>query len=43
MFASAALTPRPPMTILVSKIMIVGSVTLLAAAMAVLLIRGFRD
>jgi hypothetical protein len=42
-FASAALTPRPPMTILAAKIMVVGSVMMLAAAMAVLLARGFRE
>lgn len=43
MFAAAAMVPRPPMTVLVSSLLVIASVMLLAAAMAVVLWRGFRD
>ncbi len=42
-FATAALVPRPPMTIVASNIMVVASVAMFAAAMAILVLRGFRD
>lgn len=42
-FAVAAVMPRPPVTAAVASILVVGSVALLGAAIAVVLIRGFRD
>jgi hypothetical protein len=43
MFATAAVVPRPPMTDAVAPILIVGSVVLLGAAMAAVLLKGFRE
>jgi len=43
LFAAAAVVPRPPMPLLVSKLMVVGSVILLGMAMGVILWRGFRE
>lgn len=43
LFAAASLLPRPPMTALISNVMVVVSVILLGMAMGVLLWRGFRE
>jgi len=43
LFGGAAFVPRPPMPLLASKLLVVGSVILLAGAMAVVLWRGFRE
>jgi ABC-type uncharacterized transport system permease subunit len=43
MFTAAAVVPRPPMTAAAASLLIVGSVALLAAAIGVVLLRGFRD
>ncbi len=43
LFGAAALAPRPPMSVAVSKLMVVGSVILLGMAMVVILWRGFRE
>ena len=43
LFGAAALVPRPPMTLPVSNVLVVGSVVLLGLAMGVLLWRGFRE
>lgn len=41
-FVVAAFVPRPPLTERLSQVLVVGSVGLLAAAMALVLWRGFR-
>ncbi|UCC68118.1 MAG: hypothetical protein JSV79_13585 [Armatimonadota bacterium] len=43
LFAAAALTPRPPMTPLISNCLAVASVILLGTAMGIVLWRGFRE
>jgi hypothetical protein len=43
MFAAAALVPRPPMPGLLAKALVLGAMGTFAAAMAVLLARGFRE
>ncbi len=43
MFAAAALVPRPPMPVAVASVLVVGSIVMLAAAMGVVLWRGFRE
>jgi len=43
LFATAALGPRPPMTIAAANAMSVASVVLVGGALAVVLWRGFRE
>lgn len=43
LFAASALAPRPPVSVMASKLMVVGSVILLGTAMVVILWRGFRE
>jgi hypothetical protein len=43
MFAAGALMPRPPLSAEAGSVLVVGSIAVLAAAMAVLLWRGFRE
>jgi len=43
MFATSALAPRPPMPLELATILVVGSIVMLGAAMALVLWRGFRD
>jgi uncharacterized membrane protein len=41
MFAASALAPRPPMTITLAAVLVVGSTAALAGAIAVVLSKGF--
>jgi len=41
-FAAAAFVPRPPMSLMASKILVVASVVSTGVAMTVVLWRGFR-
>lgn len=43
MFAAAAVVPRPPMTITLAAVFVVGSIAALAGAIAVVLSKGFRQ
>ena len=43
MFAAAALAPRPPMTVTLAAVLIVGVIVALAGAIAVVLSKGFRQ
>jgi hypothetical protein len=43
MFFSSAFLPRPPVTIALASVLVVGAIVALAGAMAVVLWKGFRD
>ncbi|MFB3880205.1 MAG: hypothetical protein ACE149_03030 [Armatimonadota bacterium] len=43
MFAASAFAPRPPMTVALATVLVVGCIAALAGAMAIVLWRGFRD
>ena len=43
MFVAASLAPRPPMTIALATVLIVGCIAVLAGAIALVLWKGFRD
>ena len=43
MFVAAGLVPRPPMTAPAASMLVVGAIVMLAGAMSVLLLRGFRE
>lgn len=42
MFAASAFAPRPPMTVTLAAVLVVGSIAALAGAIAVVLSKGFR-
>jgi uncharacterized membrane protein HdeD (DUF308 family) len=43
LFVVAAVVPRPPMTVEIASVLVVGSILLIGGAMGVVLWRGFRD
>ncbi len=43
LFTAAAFVPRPPMPLAASKLLVVASVVMLGAAVALVLWRGFRE
>ncbi len=43
MFLASAFAPRPPVSIVVASVLLVGSIAALAGAIAVVLWKGFRE